>query len=328
MNKWCLGFLLFFLTRIPGPAQGPGLSLSVSGTHNFTAAPNTLVKIPFSELVNNRFKTYEVLEEYAFSFQGLPGARLAAGIQWRLHPSLLLGSGLSLGYNAFILRTDFLGYRAAPGGSDTLLLPILITQAPCDAIMLPEGFDPSVNPDIRHELWQIQIPLEIRLRPGKGRLEAALGVWAALPATTKVSREQVWVDRKYRINPAGQTELDCIYNKGFVKETTGDGFNNIVWGIRGEFSYRLTPEIGIFAATQRNRSNIYDKTSRPLLAGNSIQALAPSQRMMEIGFRYLWEESAVQPPRDKLKERINQATPAHMFKKKGKSKYKKNKRRR
>lgn len=327
MKKRLLGLAIFLVGMVNGMAQGPGLSLSIAGTYNFIAAPNTLLRVPFSEVVNNRFKTYEVLEEHAFAFQGLPGARLAAGIQWRLHPSLLIGTGLSLTFSGFKLRPDFLGYRAVPEGSDTLFLPILITQPPCDEVIIPEGFDPSVSPDIRHELWQVQIPLEFRLRPGKGQIEAAFGVWAALPAFTKVSGEQVWVDRQYRLNAAGQTVLDCIYNKGVVEEKSSDGFNNFVLGVRSEFSYRLTPTAGIFAGVQGNLSNLYDRETRPLLPGRSIMAMDPTQLMIEMGFRYLWEQTAEGSRPDQLRGRINQATPKDMFRKKGKSGYNKKKRR-
>lgn len=309
-------------------AQDLGFSISISGNYNVTSAPSTSVKVPFSEVVNNRFKTYDVLEEHRFSFKGLPGVRLSAGVQWRLHPSLLVGTGLTLGYSAFDFQADFQGYRPIPEGSDTFLLPILITQPICDQIIFPDGFDPAINPNIRQEMVQVQIPLEIRFRPGKGQLEGALGIWAAMPAFTRVSREQVLIERRYRRLDTGQTTLDCIYTKGVVRETTGDGFRNVVWGVRTEFNYRMTPAIGLFAGVQANLSNLYDTDSRPVLTGRSIQAMTPNQVMPEFGIRYLWENTASEEAPDKLHGRINKATRQQMFQKKGKKAYLKKKRRR
>lgn len=328
MSRILMFFLVTAVFVLRLTAQGPGFSISIAGNYNFTSASPTLVGVPFSEVADNRFKTYDVLEEHRFTFKGLPGVRLSTGVQWRLNPSLLIGTGLSLGYSAFDFQADFQGYRPMPGGSDTLFLPILITQPPCDQIILPDGFDPSTDPDIRQEMLQVQIPLEIRFRPGKGQMEGALGVWAAMPAFTRVSREQVLTERRYRRLDTGQTVLECIYNKGVVRETTGDGFRNVVWGVRGEFNYRINPTVGLFAGIQANLSNLYDTESRPLLTGRSIQAMTPTQLMPELGIRYLWENATAEASPDKLQGRINKASPQQMFQKKGKKSYLKKKRRR
>ncbi len=312
-------FLLFCAGAFHASAQGPGFTISAGANYSLMKAPNTLLKIPFSVVENNKFKTYDVRSEHAYVFEGRPGGHLSAGVQWRLSPSVLIGTGIGLQYSVFTLRPDFVGYLPVPEGSDTLLLPILITQPTCDEIIFPEGFDPGTDPRFRYEMLHLQIPLEIRLRPGKGQMELAAGVWAGIPAWTRVSKELVSIERRYQTNAAGVTTLDCIYSKGIRRDVTGDGFRNLVWGLRGELNYRFTPAVSLFAGYHYTLSNIYDLDSKPRIHGQDIDAIDPRQQVVQLGFRYLWEPATAEAEAAEPLSRLNKATHKQLFKKKGKT---------
>ncbi len=308
-------------------AQGPGFTLSAGANYNLTQAPDASVQIRFSEFVENKFKTYDVLSESAFEFRGRPGAHLAAGVQWRLTPSLLIGTGLGLQYSAYDLQPNFTGYRPAPGGSDTVFMPLVLTQLPCDEIVFPENFNPNTNPGYRHEMLQMHIPLELRLRPGKGRVEIAAGLWGALPAWTRISKETVSIERRYTNSSQGVATSTCVYSKGISRESTGDGIRNLLWGVRGELNFRFTPAVSMFAGYQLSMANLYDEDSKPLLMGRRIDGIDTRQHVFQLGMRYLWEPAAPETEDDGL-GKLNKATHKQMFKKKSKNAYKKKKYRR
>ncbi len=312
----------------PLQAQGPGFSLSAGGNYTLVQAPNTLTQISFSQFANGRFKTYQVLAEQQFTFQQRPGALLSAGVQWRLTPSILIGTGIGVQYTAFALEPQFLGYRPVPGGSDTLFLPATTTQPTCDEVIFPDNFNPHTDPRFHHQMLHLMLPLELRLRPGKGQLEVAAGLWGALPAWTSVSKEVVSIARQYRNNAAGQTLLDCVYSKGIVRDNSSDGFRNAMWGLRGEVNYRFTPALSVFAGYQYALSNVYDTQTKPDLPGRSIEGIFPRVQVLQLGARLLWETASSGAPQaepDPLPKRLNKATHKQMFKKKKKTAWRKKK---
>ncbi len=327
----CLWMTAAWAASLSLQAQGPGLSLSAGGNYTFVHAPNTSTQILFSQFVNGRFKTYQVLAEQQFIFQQQPGAYLAWGLQWRLTPSILIGTGLGLQYTAFALEPQFLGYRPVPGGSDTLFLPATTIQPTCDEIIRPDNFYPDTDPRFRHQMLHLVLPLELRLRPGKGQVEVAAGFWGALPAWTSISKEVVSIERRYKNNAAGQTLLDCIYSKGVVRDNSSDGFRNTMWGLRSEVNYRFTPALSLFAGYQYAFSNLYDTQTKPSLLGQSIEGIRPRIQTLQLGARLLWEKTPSKTPQaepDSLLGRLNKATYQQMFKKKKKNAWRKRKARR
>lgn len=327
----CLWIVAAWAVSSPLQAQGPGFSLSAGGNYTLIQAPNTLTQIPFSQFVNGKFKTYQVLAEQEFTFQQQPGAHLALGVQWRLTPSILIGTGIGLQYAAFALEPQFLGYRPVPGGSDTLFLPATTIQPTCDEIIFPDNFNPHTDPRFRHQMLHLTLPLELRLRPGKGQVEVAAGLWGALPAWTSVSKEVINIERRYRNNAAGQTLLDCVYSKGIARDNSSDGFRNMMWGLRGEVNYRFTPAFSLFAGYQYALSNVYDSNTKPDLPGRSIEGISPRMQVLQLGARLLWEEVSSKAPKvepDPLPKHLNKATHQQMFKKKKKNAWRKKKARR
>lgn len=303
-------------------AQSVGFSIAAGTNYSWVQSPDAQVLIPFSEFVNSKFKTYNVLSESAFEFRPRPGAFVSGGLQWNLSRSLLIGTGLTLQFSSYDLKPDFLRYLPAPGGSDTLYLPPTVISPVCDEIIIPDGFDTNTDPFYHHDALHLQVPLELRLRPGKGQLEIAAGAWAALPAWTRIAKEEVFIDRRYFNNASGATVSECVYSKGTSRETTGDGFRNLVLGVRGEVAYRFTPSVGMFADYSLSLSNLYDNHSKPALTGNRIEGIQARRQTFSLGLRYQWE-----PVREEVAEdansKLNRASHKDFFKKKNKYAYKK-----
>lgn len=311
-----------FLLTAQLPAQSAGFSISAGANYSLMQSPDAQVLIPFSEFVNGKFKTYDVRSESAFEFRPGPGAFISGNVQWNISRSLLIGTGLTLQYSSYDLRPDFLRYLPAPNGSDTLFLPSTTTSPVCDEIIIPDGFDPATDPFYRHDVLHLQIPLELRLRPGKGQLEIAAGGWAGLPAFTRIAKEEVFIDRRYFNNAAGVTVSECVYSKGTNLESTGDGFNNLVFGVRGELAYRFTPSMGMFAGYSLSLSNLYDKDTKPALLHSNIDGIQARQQTISLGLRYQWEPAREEVAAD-ANSRFNKATHKDFFKKKNKNAYKK-----
>lgn len=311
-----------FLLTVQLLAQSAGFSVSAGANYSLLQSPDAQVLLPFSEFVNGKFKTYDVLSESSFEFRPGPGAFLSGGVQWNISRSLLIGTGLTLQYSSYDLRPDFQRYLPSPGGSDTLFLPPATISPTCDEIVIPDGFDPATDPFYRHDVLHLQIPLELRLRPGKGQWEVAAGGWAGLPAFTRIAKEDVFIDRRYFNNAAGVTVSECVYSKGMSKESTGDGFNNLVLGVRGELAYRFTPSVGMFAGYSLLLSNLYDKDTKPALLHNNIDGIQARQQTISLGLRYQWEPAREEVAED-ANSRLNRATHQQLFKKKSKNSYKK-----
>jgi hypothetical protein len=313
--------LVFFFCWLPLSgniyllAQGAGFSLSGGINYSMPQARDAIVKTSFSEVLGNRFKTYQVQAQTAFRFQPQAGAFISGGVQWKITPDILLGTGIGLQYRAYGLAPEFMGYAALPEGSDTLLLPILQTQAVCDDILFPEGFDPETEPFYQHRHWQVEFPLEIRLRPGSGRLEAAAGVWLGLTAGNSLSKEQVQIRRVYRPIPGALSELDCIYEKRTFRDHSADGIRQLNWGLRAELHYRLTPAAGIVCAYGVQLSNHYDSDTKPAMFGSRIDGIHPHIHTWQLGFRYLWEPET-DPALAESRSKINRAGYRELFMKK------------
>ena len=324
MTKKCILLLapaLVIAAMQVATAQTAGFSVSAGVNYSLLQAPNASVRIPFSELENNKFKVYDVLSESEFTFSARPGGFLSGGVQWNLTSGLLIGTGITLQYSAFDLQPGFVGYRPAPGGSDTLYFPLAVTQPPCDEVIMPEGFSGETNPDFRNEMIHLHIPLELRLRPGKGRMEVAAGAWAALPAWSRISKERVFVDRRYVPGTGTTTLLHCEFSKGMDRATNSAGLSNLVWGVRGELAYRFTPTLGMFAAYGLTLSNIYDGASKPPVYSGNINGIQPRQQVIQVGLRYQWEPERPEIENDPL-GKLNKATHREMFLKKKKQKAK------
>lgn len=311
-----------FLLTVQLLAQSAGFSISGGANYSLLQSPDAQVLIPFSQFVNGKFKTYDALSESAFEFRPGPGAFLSGGVQWNISRSLLIGTGLTLQYSSYDLRPDFLRYLPAPGGSDTLFLPPTTISPTCDEIVIPDDFDPATDPFYRHDVLHLQIPIELRLRPGKGQLEIAAGAWAALPALTRIAKEDVFINRRYFNNAAGVAVSECVYSKGTSVENSGDGFNNLIFGVRGELAYRFTPSVGMFAGYSLSLSNLYDKDTKPALLHSNIDGIQARQQTISLGLRYQWEPAREEVAAD-ANSRLNRATHEQLFKKKSKSSYKK-----
>jgi hypothetical protein len=322
--------VIFILLPLSGNidllAQGPGLSLSGGLNYSIPNAGDAFVPTAFSEVADNRFKTYQVLTQTAFRFRPQAGAFISGGLHWKITPSILLGTGLGLQYRAFALSPEFVGYAALPGGSDTLLLPILQTQPVCDDIIFPEGFDPETNPYYEHRQWQVDIPLEIRLRPGSGKLELAAGVWAGLSAGNRLAKESVRINRVYRPVPGDLATLECRYEKTILTDRSGDGIRDLVWGLRGELHYRLTPAAGIFGTYGINLTNTYNTETKPDLFGRQIDGMDARIQTIQLGFRYLWE-AETDPGLAERRSKINRAGYRELFMKKKKTASRRSRRR-
>lgn len=320
--KTTIAGLPVFLLAVQILAQSAGFSISAGANYSLMQSPNAQVLLPFSQFVNGKFKTYDVLSESAFEFRPGAGAFISGGVQWNISRSLLIGTGLTLQYSSYDLRPDFLQYLPAPNGSDTLFLSPTTTSPTCDEIIIPDGFDPNTDPFYRHDVLHLQIPLELRFRPGKGQLEIAAGGWAGLPAWTRIAKEDVFIDRRYFNNAAGVTVSECVYSKGMSEESTGDGFNNLVFGVRGELAYRFTPAVGMFAGYSMSLSNLYDEDTKPALLHSNIDGIQPRQQTISLGLRYQWEPAREEVAED-ANSRFNKATHKDFFKKKNKNAYKK-----
>lgn len=300
-------------------AQSAGFSVSAGANYSLLQAPNAVVKIPFSELLDTKFKVYDVLSESNFSFSARPGGFLSGGVQWNLSRGVLIGTGITLQYSSYDLRPGLEGYRPVPEGSDTLYFPLTVTQPPCDEVIMPDGFSGETNPDFRNEMVHLLIPLDIRLRPGKGRAEIAAGAWAALPAWSRISKERVFVDRRYLPGPGTTTLVHCEFSKGMDRETSADGLSNLVWGVRGELAYRFTPAVGMFAAYSLTLSNLYDVDSKPPVFSGSINGIEARQQLLQLGLRLQWEPERPEVEDDPFKK-LNKATHKEFFLKKKKQK--------
>lgn len=247
-------------------AQIKNLSLSFSGNYSLNGTKTKSNKLQFtqSDPATGFTVTTVNVGSLRESYSGRPGFDFNVRGQVYQFNNFFIETGIGINYSRFKRSIEV----AALSGSQTVLVPGgtiggnygVIIGSPIGRDSLNRviiGGQPGtlLEPDEKigeSSTLYLQIPVIIGRHFWNERFQVRAGlVMSALLRATEYKSGY----SQYQYN-----QLPTLYT---YKETSGEGFNNLLISASTEFTYSLTKQVGITTSLLHSFSGIYDEDNRP-----------------------------------------------------------------
>ena len=261
-----LGIFLMLAISALANAQIKNLSLSFSGNYslNGTTTKSNKLHTTQSDPATGFTVTTVNVGSLRESYSGRPGFDFNVRGQVYQFNKFFIETGLGINYSRFKRTIEVvelpgsqvsivpIGQVGSIGGNYGVIIGSPIGRDSLNRVII--GRQPSMIPEADEKLGEtstlyIQVPVTIGRHFWNERFQVRAGlVMSALLRATEYKPGY-----SYYQQPAFYA----------YKETSGDGFNNLLVSASTEFTYSITKQVGITTNLLHSFSGIYDENNRP-----------------------------------------------------------------
>ncbi len=187
-------------------------------------------------------------------------AKLGYEIQGRVTISLSerfsLRTGLGLNYTAFSIGKESMGFEWISTTQDTI--ERVAGTGIGGGISLCDVYDNSsvdvgdINRDLQNQIINLTIPLELGFEVIPGKLRTHVGVFFQTPVLT-ISKNESLILKREMMNG----EYRCRFEKIENENRSGDGFNNLQFGLSASVQYEFFKGIGVEIGVSKAMSSVF-----------------------------------------------------------------------